>query len=271
MKVSERLRRISEEKKSILCVGLDSDISLIPDFLFKYENPLLEFNKAIIQATAPFAAAYKLNTAFYEVLGQRGWDILEQTLRYLPENAIKIADAKRGDIGNTSNFYAKAFFETLPFDCITVNPYMGRDSVLPFLSYPHKMVFILALTSNEGAYDFQLSFDGSPQLYEKVIQKSLEWQAAGVGEVGFVVGATQAEHLEAVRKIAPDTTLLIPGVGAQGGNLQDVCQYGNYYDGNLLINVSRSIAFASRGSDFKECAEQEAQKICQEIQMALRL
>ena len=271
MKVSDRLRGMNEDKKSILCVGLDSDISLIPDFLFREANPLLAFNKAIIEATAPYAVAYKLNTAFYEVLGQRGWNVMEQTLKYLPENVIKIADAKRGDIGNTSNFYARAFFETLPFDCITVNPYMGRDSVLPFLSYPNKMVFILALTSNEGAHDFQFSFDGTSKLYEKVIQKSLEWQRSGVGEVGFVVGATQAEHLESVRNIAPNTTLLIPGIGAQGGSLQDVCQYGNYPDGNLLINISRSIAFATRGLDFKEAAQQEAQKIHQEIQTALSL
>lgn len=271
MRVSNRLRRLSEEKKSILCVGLDSDISLIPDFLFQTDNPLLEFNKAIIEATAPFAVAYKLNTAFYESLGQRGWDILEKTLALIPSNIITIADAKRGDIGNTSNFYAKAFFESLNFDCVTVNPYMGRDSVLPFLSYPNKMVFVLALTSNEGAHDFQLSFDGEQHLYEKVITKSLEWQEHGVGEVGFVVGATQAKFLESVRKITPDSTLLIPGIGAQGGNMQDVCQYGNYHDGNLLINVSRSILFASKGEDFRQFAYEEARKITQEMQATFQL
>lgn len=258
------------EKKSYLCIGLDSDIDRIPSHLMEEEDPVYEFNRQIIDATIDLAVAYKPNLAFYESRGLAGWQSLEKTIRYIRSLKIpvfSIADAKRGDIGNTSKQYAKAFFKTLDFDAITVAPYMGSDSVQPFLAYPGKWVIVLALTSNRGANDFQYLQSGGHNLFEHVLAGTAAW--GNPDNMMFVVGATQAEQLKVVRRIAPDHFLLVPGIGAQGGSLQDVAQNGLTRDCGLIINASRSIIFASDGPDFAEMARMEARKIQQEMEKTL--
>lgn len=251
-------------KRSFLCVGLDTDISKIPVHLLDTEDPIFEFNKAIIDATKDFAVAYKPNIAFYECYGPKGWESLQKTIDYIPKDIFTIADAKRGDIGNTSSYYAKTFFEYLDCDSVTVAPYMGEDSVSPFLAFENKWVILLALTSNKGALDFQMIQDANgEELYKKVLQKSCEW---GTPEnLMFVVGATRADGIGEVRKLVPDHFFLVPGVGAQGGSLQDVAKYGWNDDCGLLVNSSRGIIYASGGLDFAEKAREEAQKIQAEM------
>lgn len=251
-------------KKSFLCVGLDTDPLKIPAHIAESDDPIFTFNRAIIDATAPYCVAYKPNMAFYESFGARGWDALERTIRYIrtahPDQFI-IADAKRGDIGNTSKLYARSFFEHLDVDAITVAPYMGEDSVTPFLGYEGKWVILLALTSNKGSRDFQLieNREGMP-LFESVIRKSSEW--ASNDEMMYVVGATQGRMFEEIRRIAPRSFLLVPGVGAQGGSLEEVCRYGMIPgDCGLLVNSSRGIIYASSGTDFAEAAAAEAKKL----------
>ena len=257
--LTENIRR----KGSMLCVGLDTDIKKIPEHLLGEENPILAFNKAIIDATAPYAVAYKPNLAFYESFGAKGWMALEETVRYIREkypDQFIIADAKRGDIGNTSQLYARSFFEHLDVDAITVAPYMGEDSVTPFLGYKGKWVILLALTSNKGSADFQLIKDeaGTP-LFETVIKKSSTW--AGPDEMMYVVGATQGRMFEDIRRVAPSSFLLVPGVGAQGGSLEEVCRYGMIEDCGLLVNSSRGIIYASKGKDFAEKAGEAAREL----------
>lgn len=252
-----------KSKKSFLCVGLDTDIKKLPRHIAEGENPILTFNKAIIDATAEYCVAYKPNLAFYESFGAAGWVALEQTVRYIRDNypdQFIIADAKRGDIGNTSQLYARSFFEHLGVDAITVAPYMGQDSVSPFLGYEGKWVILLALTSNKGSHDFQLIEDkeGTP-LFETVIKTSEKW--AGPDEMMFVVGATQGKMFEDIRRVAPSSFLLVPGVGAQGGSLEEVCKYGMIEDCGLLVNSSRGIIYASSGADFAERAREEARKL----------
>ena len=264
----ENIRR----KGSFLCVGLDPDIKKLPQHLLGEENPLLAFNKAIIDATAPYAVAYKPNLAFYESLGVQGWIAFEETVRYIQEkypDQFIIADAKRGDIGNTSAMYARSFFEHTGVDAITVAPYMGRDSVSPFLGYPGKWVILLALTSNPGSADFQLIEDKEgKRLFEHVITTSQTW--AGTDEMMYVVGATRGSKFADIRRLAPDNFLLVPGVGAQGGSLQEVAQYGMTDDCGLLVNSSRGIIFASSGTDFAEAAAREAAKLAGEMSDLLR-
>lgn len=262
MKRTELVENI-KRKGSFLCVGLDPDIKKLPEHLLREENPLLSFNKAIIDATAPYAVAYKPNLAFYESMGVEGWIAFEETVRYIqtkyPDQFI-IADAKRGDIGNTSKMYARSFFEHINVDAITVAPYMGEDSVTPFLGYEGKWVILLALTSNKGSHDFQLIEDtDGKRLFENVILTSRKW--AGVDEMMYVVGATQGKMFEDIRAIAPRNFLLVPGVGAQGGSLEEVCRYGMTDDCGLLVNSSRGIIFASSGEDFAEAAAREAAKL----------
>jgi orotidine-5'-phosphate decarboxylase len=251
-------------KQSFLCVGLDTDLSKIPPHLLETEDPIFEFNKAIIDATKDFAVAYKPNIAFYECYGPKGWESLKKTIDYIPKNIFTIADAKRGDIGNTSTYYAKTFFEYLNCDSVTVAPYMGEDSVTPFLEFDNKWVILLALTSNKGANDFQFTQDASgEELYKKVLRKSCEW---GSDEnLMFVVGATRAEGIGEVRKMVPNHFFLVPGVGAQGGSLEDVANYGWNNDCGLLVNSSRGIIYASNGHDFAEKAAIEAEKLQQEM------
>ncbi len=253
----EELIGVIRKKKSYLCIGLDTDIERLPEHLPKNYKGVVEFNKSIIEATSDIAVAYKPNIAFYESLGVDGWKALDKTISFIPDHCFKIADAKRGDIGNTSKMYAKTFFETFDFDAITVTPYMGRDSVKPFLDNEGKWVIILGLTSNAGSSDFQLlNLQGGGRVFERVLKT-----CAGYGDTGntmFVVGATRAEYLKAVRKIVPDHFLLIPGVGAQGGNLNEVINNGANKDGGLLINSSRGIIYASDGTDFAEAARQSA-------------
>ncbi|MDE6224535.1 MAG: orotidine-5'-phosphate decarboxylase [Muribaculaceae bacterium] len=251
------------KKRSFLCVGLDTDIKKIPEHLLDLEDPIFEFNKAIIDATAPYCVAYKPNLAFYEALGAKGQLALEKTVAYLKKNYPEqfiIADAKRGDIGNTSKLYARSFFEYLDVDAVTVAPYMGEDSVTPFLGYEGKWVILLALTSNKGSHDFQLIRDenGTP-LFESVIKKSQEW--ASSDEMMYVVGATQGKMFEDIRRVAPKSFLLVPGIGAQGGSLEEVCRYGMIDDCGLLVNSSRGIIYASTGKDFAEVAAAEAKKL----------
>ena len=254
-------------KKSFLCVGLDVDFNKIPQHLLALENPIFEFNKAIIDATHDLAVSYKPNTAFYEAYGIKGWISLQKTINYINENhpeIFTIADAKRGDIGNTSSMYAKAFFEDLNFDSVTVAPYMGKDSVEPFLAFENKHTIMLALTSNEGAFDFQtLNVDGT-ELYKQVLKTSKTWKNSE--NLMYVVGATKAEYFTEIRKIVPDSFLLVPGVGAQGGSLQEVCKYGLNANVGLLINSSRAIIYASNGTDFAEKAREEALKMQQEME-----
>lgn len=250
-------------KGSFLCVGLDTDIKKIPAHLLEKENPVLEFNKAIIDATAPYCVAYKPNLAFYESLGVKGWIALEETVRYLKANypdQFIIADAKRGDIGNTSKMYARALFEELDVDAVTVAPYMGEDSVTPFLGYEGKWVILLALTSNKGSHDFQLTEDkDGRRLFENVITTSQKW--ATDDEMMYVVGATQGKMFEDIRRVAPRNFLLVPGVGAQGGSLEEVARYGMIADCGLLVNSSRGIIYASTGEDYAEAAARESRKL----------
>jgi orotidine-5'-phosphate decarboxylase len=263
-----------KKKRSFLCVGLDSDIQKIPGFLKKYPDPLFEFNRQIIDATHEYSIAYKPNLAFYESQGAYGWTVLEKTVRHIRENYPElfiIADAKRGDIGNTSGLYARAFFDMLGADAVTVAPYMGEDSVKPFLMKEGKWVILLALTSNPGAADFQFIHDGSSGdlLFESVLKKSQKWTDAD--HIMYVVGATKAEKLTDIRSIVPDHFLLVPGVGAQGGSLEEVARYGMNNQCGLLVNSSRGIIFASSGEDFAEKAGIEARILRDEMDQLLKL
>lgn len=257
-----------KRKKSFLCVGLDTDITKIPEHLFDSDDAMYEFNKSIIDATAEYCVAYKPNTAFYESLGSLGWDVLERTVEYIQTNypdQFIIADAKRGDIGNTSAMYAKAFFEDLDVDALTVAPYMGSDSVMPFLGFDDKWVILLALTSNKGAADFQFSeAEDGKRLFEKVIETSKQW--ASSDKLMYVVGATQAAMLADIRKLIPDSFLLVPGVGAQGGSLQEVAKYGLNDKCGLLVNSSRNIIYASADHDFAEAAGAAARNMQEQMQ-----
>ena len=252
-----------KKKQSFLCVGLDTDIQKIPQHLLKEEDPIFVFNKAIIDATAPYCIAYKPNLAFYESMGVKGWMAFEKTVEYIrkqyPDQFI-IADAKRGDIGNTSAMYARTFFEELDIDAVTVAPYMGEDSVTPFLGYDNRWVILLALTSNKGSHDFQLTEDAQGErLFEKVLRKSQEW--AGNEQMMYVVGATQGRAFEDIRRIVPDHFLLVPGVGAQGGSLEEVCRYGMTKDCGLIVNSSRGIIYAGKGKDYADAARQAALEV----------
>ncbi|MDY6206030.1 MAG: orotidine-5'-phosphate decarboxylase [Prevotella sp.] len=255
------------EKKSFLCVGLDTDIKKIPQHLLSEEDPIFAFNKAIVDATAPYCVSYKPNLAFYECLGAPGILAFEKTIAYLKENYpnhFVIADAKRGDIGNTSSMYARTFFETYDIDSLTVAPYMGEDSVKPFLEYKGKWVILLALTSNKGSHDFQLTEDEKGErLFEKVLRVSQQW--GDENNMMYVVGATQGEMFKDIRKVAPRYFLLVPGVGAQGGSLQEVCKYGMTEDCGLLVNSSRGIIYAGNGEDFADIASQKAKEMQAEM------
>ena len=262
----ELIRHIFE-KKNYLCVGLDTDISKIPGHLQQQPNAIFEFNKAIIDATKDYCIGYKINTAFYEALGTKGWQAMEETKAYIASTHFTIADAKRGDIGNTSSQYAKAFFETLDFDAITVAPYMGEDSVRPFLEYENKFTIVLGLTSNKGANDFELQPCGDELLYEKVIKTISSW--GNTDSLMFVVGATQAKQLEHIRNFIPDNFLLIPGIGFQGGSLEEVSKYGMNKDCGLLVNVSRGIIYASDKENFAEEASVIAQQYAVEMKTFL--
>lgn len=257
-------------KKSFLCIGLDVDLDKIPKHLLQLEDPIFEFNKAIIDATHDLCVSYKPNTAFYEAYGIKGWQSLQKTIKYLNDyypEIFTIADAKRGDIGNTSTMSAKAFFEDFNFDSVTVAPYMGKDSVEPFLAFENKHTIMLALTSNEGAFDFQtLETKGKP-LYQQILETSKTWKNSE--NLMYVVGATKAEYFAEIRKIIPDNFLLVPGIGAQGGNLLEVCEYGLNANIGLLINSSRAIIYASNKSDFAQKARAEALKIQQEMERIL--
>lgn len=268
---SELIQQI-KTKRSFLCVGLDTDIDKIPRHLLDYDDPVFEFNKQIIAATADLCVAYKPNIAFYESRGVAGWVSLQKTWAALPKDCLGIADAKRGDIGNTSKMYAKAFFDQeqsgLGFDAITVAPYMGHDSIQPFLEFDGKWTIVLALTSNAGGLDFQTHRDEQGvQLFERVIQKTDSWGTAD--NLMYVVGATRGEAFAAIRKLVPNHFLLVPGVGAQGGSLSDVCRYGMNADCGLLVNATRSIIYASSGEDFAERARQEALALQQEMEKEL--
>lgn len=259
------------QKKSFLCVGLDTDVRKIPSFLLDTSDPQFYFNQKIIEATAPYTVAYKPNLAFYESNGAEGWNSLEKTVHYLRERHPEIfiiADAKRGDIGNTSDLYARTFFETYDFDAVTIAPYMGEDSVSPFLGYPDKWVILLALTSNKGAADFQFMADTlGEKLFEKVLKTSQKW--AGSDRMMYVVGATKAEELKGIRRIVPDHFLLVPGVGAQGGSLAEVAAYGMNHQCGLLVNSSRAILYASGGMDFAEKAAEAALETQLEMKILL--
>ncbi len=260
-----------KNKRSFLCVGLDPVLENIPKHLLKYDNPVLEFNKQIIDATKDLCVAYKPNTAFFESMGLKGWESLIRTWEYMPKDIFSIADAKRGDIGNTSAMYADAFFNEsksqMSFDAITVAPYMGKDSVGPFLSYKDKWVILLALTSNAGHSDFQLHNTPQGMLYEEVIRISSEW--ADSGQLMYVVGATRGAEFENIRRLAPDNFLLVPGIGAQGGSLAEVCKYGLNKECGLLVNSARSIIYAGNGPDFAEKARAEALKLQHEMEQIL--
>lgn len=257
-------------KKSFLCIGLDVDLNKIPQHLLKEEDPIFQFNKAIIDATHHLCVAYKPNTAFYEAYGIKGWQSLEKTIAYLNEKypeIFTIADAKRGDIGNTSSMYAKAFFEDLAFDSVTVAPYMGKDSVEPFLAFKNKHTIMLALTSNQGAFDFQTKIVDGIELYKQVLETSKSWENSQ--NLMYVVGATKAQYFADIRKIIPNSFLLVPGVGAQGGNLQDVCKYGLNANIGLLINSSRGIIYASSNLDFAQAASIKAEALQKEMAVIL--
>jgi orotidine-5'-phosphate decarboxylase len=260
-------------KKSFLSIGLDTDINKIPKHLMGFDDPVFEFNKQIIDATKDFCISYKINTAFYECRGIAGWQSLIKTFNYLPKDIFSIADAKRGDIGNTSAMYADAFFNKessdLDFDAVTVAPYMGADSVKPFLNFKDKWTILLALTSNDSAKDFQFLESNDKQLFESVLTKSQEW--ANEENMMYVVGATKGKAFADIRKLAPKHFLLVPGIGAQGGSLADVCQYGMTKDCGLIVNSSRAIIFASDGEDFAEVAKIEAQKVQQEMENELKI
>lgn len=260
-----------QSKKSFLCIGLDVDLNKIPKHLLATEDPIFEFNKAIIDATHDLCVSYKPNIAFYEAYGLKGWESLQKTIQYLNEkypDVFTIADAKRGDIGNTSSMYAKAFFEDLQFDSVTIAPYMGKDSVEPFLAFENKHTIMLALTSNEGAFDFQTQKVDGKELYKVVLETSKEWKNSQ--NLMYVVGATKAEYFTEIRKIVPDSFLLVPGVGAQGGSLSEVCKYGMNENVGLLINSARAVIYASDGVDFAERAREEALKLQQEMEFILK-
>ncbi|MFC4740961.1 orotidine-5'-phosphate decarboxylase [Flavobacterium ponti] len=257
-------------KKSFLCIGLDVDLNKIPKHLLELEDPIFEFNKNIIDATHDLCVSYKPNTAFYEAYGIKGWQSLQKTIEYINKNypeIFTIADAKRGDIGNTSSMYAKAFFEDLNFDSVTVAPYMGKDSVEPFLAFENKHTIMLALTSNEGAFDFQTKNVEGKELYKTVLETSKGWKNSE--NLMYVVGATKAEYFTEIRKIVPKSFLLVPGVGAQGGSLSEVCKYGMNDEVGLLINSSRGIIYASSQEDFAQKAREEALKLQQEMESIL--
>jgi len=260
-----------KQKKSFLCVGLDTDIDKIPEFLKSYPDPIFEFNKRIIDATKDLCVSYKPNAAFYEARGIKGLQSLIDTWKYLPKDTLNIIDAKRGDIGNTSDKYAKAFFDEnasgMSFDAITITPYMGNDSVTPYLAYEGKWIILLALTSSIGSKDFQYLQTGDGYLYETVIQKANTW--AGADRIMYVVGATKSTEFTNIRKYAPDNFLLVPGVGAQGGSLEEVCRYGITKDCGLIVNASRSIIYAGNGEDFADAARAEAQSIQKQMQAEL--
>ena len=260
-----------QRKRSFLCVGLDTDLKKVPAHLLQEEDPVFAFNKAIIDATAPYCVAYKPNLAFYESMGVKGWIAFEKTVAYLRENypdQFIIADAKRGDIGNTSAMYARTFFEEMDLDAVTVAPYMGEDSVTPFLGYDGKWVILLALTSNKGSHDFQLTEDAQGEkLFEKVLRKSQEW--AGNDQMMYVVGATQGKAFEDIRRIAPNHFLLVPGIGAQGGSLEDVCKYGMTSECGLIVNSSRAIIYADATERFAQVAGEKAREV--QAQMAQEL
>lgn len=266
-----KLRQLTEQikkKRSFLCVGLDVDLSRIPKFLLDYEDPIFEFNKRIIDATKDLCVAYKPNTAFYECHGSKGWDALKKTVDYIPQEIFTIADAKRGDIGNTSTYYAKTFFEEMNFDAVTVAPYMGEDSVKPFLAFEDKWVILLALTSNKGSNDFQLTEDSAGEkLFEKVVKRSAEWGSDD--QLMYVVGATQAETIGEVRRSVPQHFFLVPGVGAQGGSLDDVVKYGWNQNCGLLVNSSRGIIYAGEGEDFDQAAMRSAAELQGQMQKSL--
>jgi len=260
------------QKKSFLCVGLDPDLTKIPPHLLETEDPIFEFNKAIIDATHDLTVGYKPNTAFFEAYGIKGWLSLQKTINYINKNfpeIFTIADAKRGDIGNTSSMYAKAFFEDLEFDSVTVAPYMGKDSVEPFLAFENKHTIMLALTSNEGAFDFQTLNVNGKELYKQVLETSKTWKNSH--NLMYVVGATKAEYFAEIRKIVPDSFLLVPGIGAQGGSLSEVCKYGMNDKVGLLVNSARAIIYASKGTDFAEKARYEALSVQQEMEGILSL
>ena len=272
----EELFENIKRKKSFLCVGLDTDVNKIPEFLFDQEgelDPIFEFNKVIIDATADLCVAYKPNIAFYESLGVQGWDVLERTVEYIRSNypdQFIIADAKRGDIGNTSAMYARTFFGAMDFDSVTVAPYMGEDSVSPFLTYEGKWVTLLALTSNKGAFDFQFMEDkeSGERLFEKVLNTSKKW--GDENNMMYVVGATKAEMLSDIRAIIPNHFLLVPGIGAQGGSLEEVVKYGMNDQCGLLVNSSRAILYASSGEDYAAAARQEALKVQKQMEDCLK-
>ncbi len=268
----EQLVEQIKKKQSFLCVGLDVDLDKIPPHLLALDDPIFEFNKQIIDATHHVAVAYKPNIAFYEAYGIKGWQALQKTITYLNEKypeVFTIADAKRGDIGNTSTRYAKAFFEDLDFDSITVAPYMGSDSVEPFLAFKNKFTIMLALTSNVGGLDFQTLKIDNEALYKKVLKKSLTWQ--NFENLMYVVGATRPEYFKEIRQIIPNHFLLVPGVGAQGGSLSEVCKYGLNKDIGLLVNSTRGIIYASKGEDFAKKAQEQALELQQEMEEILSL
>lgn len=269
MTTNQLIKQI-HQKKSFLCIGLDVDLNKVPQYLLKEEDPIFAFNKAIIDATHHLCVAYKPNTAFYEAYGLKGWKALEKTINYLNENhpeIFTIADAKRGDIGNTSTMYARAFFEDLAFDSVTVAPYMGKDSVEPFLAFKNKHTILLALTSNQGAFDFQTKTVDGIELYKQVLETSKTWKNSE--NLMYVLGATKAEYLADIRKIIPNNFLLVPGVGAQGGNLQEVCKYGMNSNIGLIINSSRGIIYASNNENFAQEAALKASEIQKEMEILL--
>jgi len=269
MKIESLVNQI-KQKKSFLCVGLDVDLDKIPKHLHKYEDPVFEFSKAIVDSTSPFAIAYKPNIAFFESYGLKGWSSLEKIINYINLNypeIFTIADAKRGDIGNTSSKYAKTFFETLNFDSVTVTPYMGRDSIEPFLEYDNKHTILLSLTSNTGSSDFQFYSDSGKPLYLSVIKKSLNWK--NKDNLMYVVGATKAESLSEVRKIIPNSFLLVPGIGAQGGSLSDVCRFGLNDNCGLIVNSSRQIIYSDTSLDYAKKSAEISRLIQKEMSLQL--